>query len=262
MTRRTRLLVALIFSCFPVAMVDADARTDRERAGLIGPVRTVATTDMLPHSDMAVGSYSVTIYDPQGNEIEATISNYGVLTGKDVHTYDAQGQRTETAHYGPDGSVNSKTSYRYDPEGQLIEQKFCAVSGDCFGEKVYFYDVQGNCTEERVTNPNNSFVKLRLVHTYNAQGQREKTTIYDSHDPGFAIATYNTQGNMTEMVAYHAENSPSGNKTVFTYEFDTPGNWITQVWSGCSPRTEAREYDCAEPRRIKRTISYYPTAAP
>jgi hypothetical protein len=45
------------------------------------------------------------------------------------------------------------------------------------------------------------------------------------------------------MVAHDADSSRTGNKTVLTYEFDAPGNWITQVWSGCSPGTEAREYD-------------------
>jgi antitoxin component YwqK of YwqJK toxin-antitoxin module len=244
-------------------------------------VRTVTTAATLPNSERAAGQHSVTTYDPQGNEIEVASYNYGVLTVKEVHTYGAQGQRTETARYNPDGTLAATTTYdaqgqrtetvRYSsagtlfakttylhtsaPQGQRIEQSAC--SGNCFGKEVYTYDPQGNLVEEVTYYPDSSTLRLRLVHTYDAQGQRTQTTSYEAHDPGFAVETYDAQGNVRELVSYAAEGAPTGNKTVFTYEVDALGNWVKQSWFGCSPSAAPGKYDCSETRGVTRTLSYY-----
>jgi antitoxin component YwqK of YwqJK toxin-antitoxin module len=206
-------------------------------------------------------------YDLQGKlTAEVSYNSDGSLSRKTVHTHDSQGRKQETSSYEPTGSLSSKTTYTYDDEGKLIEE----VSYNSFGllhTRLFTYDDKGNLTEEEVYGPGGDF-KYRSEHTYDDQGRRMATTNYDTRDPALGIEktveTYDANGNILELTTYYTEKVgdeedrpiPPPAKRVYTYEFDTHGNWIKQTQTLCTAETGK---PVCEPSMVTyRTITYYP----
>ncbi len=286
MNRLTRLLVMFVLSCYPLSPVGAggktdkeciphavfgdiifvtwaEGKTDREQAGLVGPVRTVAFP-------VSVTGHIMTTYDPEGNEIETAYYDgdgrppYAVT----VHTYDAQGKRTEVTQYTYDGSLFFKYVYTYNPQGQLTESRDVFYNNsllNSFIKSVYTYDARGNLIEQiiydrdsldkieaRITYTYNPHGKLsetttysnsshnviyRATYTYGSHGKLSKATHYDAaRDPILkSVETYDARGNMSKKVTYYytrvgkgkeRESYPPNLTEVYTYEFDARGNWI------------------------------------
>jgi len=96
--------------------------SDRERDGLIGPVRRlrVETTKLLVKGDKAVESLrvlrEVTTYDPKGKKLDSVAYpvEAGTLPGKEEYQYDARGNMIEMTLRGADGSILSKEKYEYE----------------------------------------------------------------------------------------------------------------------------------------------------
>lgn len=266
-----RLLMVFILSLLSVPLAAAGKQTDKDRANLTGPVQTISTVSFTERPDGWRDRQRVnTTYDSKGNEVETAFYNSsdagGALYEKAVHVYDNQGKRTETL-YRDGSSLHRKTVYTYNAQGLLTERITCDAAG-CFDKIAYTYDPQGNLTEEVFYDPDGSSIKLHLVHTYDAQGHRTETTSYDTHDPALGIekvvTTYDTKGNILETISYYTEKVgdergkpiPLPSKFVYTYEFDTYGNWIKQTQTLCTSETGK---PVCEPSMVTyRTITYYP----
>lgn len=263
-----RAVVSLVFSLHFVSLAAAGVKTDLQKEGLIGPVRTVRTeTAQFSHHrgqwiEGPRGQPASMTYDRHGNRIE------GGYAAKTLHTYDAQGNRIETISYGPDGSLLDKTLYTYDGRGNLTEA--VSESSGYINRTGYTYDDRGKLTEETVYGPGGD-IKVESVHIYDAQGRKIQTIDKDpAHDPGLGIdkvvTTYDTKGNIIEMTTYYTrragdeEERPVSlpNKRVYTYEFDARGNWVKRTWTLCS--SESGKPVCEPSLVTYRTITYYPKA--
>jgi YD repeat-containing protein len=209
-----------------------------------------------------------TIYtsDLQGKLTEEVSYNPdGSLSSKTVHTYDSQGREQETSSYEPNGSLTSKTTYMYDDEGKLIEE-VCYNPFGLLNTMLFTYDDKGNLTAEQIYDP--SGLKSRSEHTYDEHGRRVATTNYDPHGPALGISkvvtTYDAKGSILEVTTYYTHKTgdeedrpiPPPAKRVYTYEFDTYGNWIKQTQTLCTSETGK---PVCEPSLVTyRTITYYP----
>ena len=93
-----------------------------------------------------------------------------------------------------------------DAKGRLIQEIYCFSSG-CDDKKVYSYDSKGNLTEEVLYYLRGDSVKVRVTHTYDSQGRRTQTTVWDAHGPGLGIGEtvqkYEARGNVTESTTYY-----------------------------------------------------------
>jgi hypothetical protein len=195
------VIIVLILSLLFVSPVAAGMKTDRERAKLKGPVRTVTTVE-----DKARG---VITYNFRGDEIEEIYKSSAPITEfKKIHTYDAKGRRTKTDYYGhEEDTVPWKTKhYTYDAKGRLIQEIYCLSFG-CDDKKVYTYNSKGNLAEETLYYPSSTSVKVRLVHNYDSQGHRTQTTAWEAHGPGLGIGEtvqkYDGKGNVRECTTYY-----------------------------------------------------------
>jgi hypothetical protein len=199
MKRCSTIIIVLILSLLFVLPLGAETKTDREKAGLKGPVRTVITV-----TNEGRGKRT---YNLRGEEVEE-IYKGSVTEFKKMHTYDSQGRRTKTDYYGrEEDTVPWKTKrYTYDAKGRLIQEIYCFSSG-CDDKKVYSYDSKGNLTEEVLYYPRGDSVKVRVTHTYDSQGRRTQTTVWDAHGPGLGIGEtvqkYEARGNVTESTTYY-----------------------------------------------------------
>lgn len=252
-----KLCLALVPGLLLVSVAMAGAKTDRERAGLVGPVRTVSSVTTLP---TGTGERVVSVYDANGNEIEAALYHGpaigGSLAEKSIHSYDAEGHRTATATYNGDGVLLKKTTYAYDARGNLTEM----VSSDDAGlieKTAYTCDEKGQPTEEVVYYAHGA-VTLRSVYSYDPKGNRTQSLSY-AHDGSVTktVYTYDTKGNVTACATYAADGSLTDNLT-YTYEFDSTGNWIKQMESICDPLAQSGKSACAPSAVLSRTITYEP----
>jgi antitoxin component YwqK of YwqJK toxin-antitoxin module len=253
MGRHLITITMLMLSFLFVAGARAEIQTDREQAGLKGPVLTVVENSA--GSDETV----VTAYNSRGGEEEQIIYS-SINYVRRAHTYDAQGRRTKTNHYyRPEDSVPRKTThYTYDAKGKLIQEITCDTAG-CFNKKVYTYDSREKLTEEVLYYPSGDSFKVRLVHAYDPQGHRIRTTIQEAHGPGLGIGDtvqeYDASGNVFRSTTYYlgrkAGDKEDGDATpphelVSVSKYDSNGNVIETV-SRDSRRTPEDEDECGYP---------------
>src|SRR6185436_5339058 len=96
--------------------------TDRQRDGLVGPVRRVRTEVVKLSNDsgkLSEGKHAVlevVSYDIKGTKTENQYFPIAGanLTGKEVYKYDDKGNISEMTLLNPDGSLLSKETYKYE----------------------------------------------------------------------------------------------------------------------------------------------------
>ena len=185
-------------------------------------------------ADGALHDRTLYAYDESGNKIEkVTYRADGSVGEKLVHSYNAEGQRIETASFTASRNIikNRRTVYTYNRQGNPAQ----AVTSDELGlisKETFLYDPSGRLTEEVLYYPDGSSVKVRSIHTYDAEGNRTSTGVYEAHDPGSVAVLYDRKGNVIENLTYAADGSITP-KIVFIYKFDSAGNWIRRSALHC-----------------------------
>lgn len=104
-----------------IHLLDA-TETDRDRDGLVGPVRRIRTetAKLLNKGDKWIEGTRVVLetatYDMKGVKVDNAyfLSASGSLTGKEVYKYDDKGNIVEMTLFNTDGSVLSKEVYKYE----------------------------------------------------------------------------------------------------------------------------------------------------
>ena len=283
--RKCLALLILTFACAHPST--AQTQTDRESAGVIGPVRTVRVetarvsdvSGQLVEGERAVAqifsfdmkggltersvfnrggspdrkrrSYT---YDAKGRESERAFLNAdGVLTSKAVSTYDVKGRKVEMTFYNPGGEVNHVEKFEYDDRGKMIREVHLNPDGTIRNASAYTHDASGRLIEWSLYKPDGS-LSQRRVSTYDEKGRETGWTIYRGEGtPALGQRrSYNERGNVVESLRYG--NGVLVSRETFTYEFDERGNWVrrrtlSETVKGGISHTEIQvDY---------RTITYY-----
>lgn len=107
----------------PVLSSILDSDTDRNRDGLLGPVRRIKTetAKLVSKAGKVVEGQKQVLetaaYDIKGAKIENAyfpIAGAASLTGKESYKYDEKGNISEMTLYNPDGSLLGKEVYAYE----------------------------------------------------------------------------------------------------------------------------------------------------
>jgi YD repeat-containing protein len=196
-------------------------------------------------------------YDEYGRLSEIAISRPdGPLLSKQIFTYDALGRLLVSTSKDYDRSINLTTRYSYDGKGRLIKEE------SDVGERHYVYDAKGLLVKEE--SGGNS-----LIYSYDAKGHKISTTNYDAHGPGLGIekvvTRYDSIGNIIAITTYYTHTleeeksrqvSPP-NTSIYTYEYDSYGNWVKQARWICTAPLMRRKFRCEPSLVAYRTLSYY-----
>lgn len=154
-------------------------KSDREKAGLLGPVRKVRTGGRWP-SDGApaaaehewVDGFSV--YDEGGRLLEDASAERSLIEQepyRSVYAYDDRGLVSEIRTFQEDGSPFGVTEYAYDASGKLTRQTFTSVQGH--GGSRTKYDARGNVKEISWFEPDGTLRSKQVWHyTYREDGNR------------------------------------------------------------------------------------------
>jgi antitoxin component YwqK of YwqJK toxin-antitoxin module len=282
------LLALLVVTLACAHPSNAQSKTGREVAGLVGPVHTVRVetarvsnvsgrfvegervltqlssfdekgnatgqsvfdTDGSPRWKLAWGH----TYDAKGRETETTYINArGTLTCRAVSVYDGQGRKVEMTFYCPGGAVNHVETFAYDEGGRMIREAHLNPDGTLRNSSASTYDADGRLIESSLNKPDGT-LSQRNVHTYDERGREAEWVIY-REDGTPAIGQrydYDESGNVAESLRYG--NGVLLSRETFTYEFDARGNWVKrrvvrETTKGDTSRTEMEvNY---------RTIAYY-----
>lgn len=184
-------------------------------------------------------------YDPTGRLEKKTLGNSVYTT----YDYDAAGNVEHLINFKPDGSVLSRYDYGYDASGRRTSMS------SLDGEWTYGYDPLGQLTHAVFDSVNAAIPDQDLAYIYDGAGNRIRTiangviTEYTTndinqytavggvtqiYDPDGNLAS-NTEGGVTTIYAYDAENRLVGTSTptdAWTYEYDAFGNRVATIHNG------------------------------
>ncbi len=290
-----RLFVTLTITLLLFTSANAQKKTDREKAHLFGAVRTVRSEMVnylggkLQEKGQAKQLDTVT-YDINGSEVERTIySDYGFLIGKEIRTFDAKGNLIESVLSDDKGAVMERRVYTYDT-GKLAQIISYDVKGNVGLKQVNSYDANKRLKEETYFNPKIAVGKT--VYKYNEKGEISEVAFYladgskaiapigpclgahkviynydGNNKPSKVVAyepdgevkkswqyTYNSKGLLVEDIR---ESTWSSLKFVYTYEYDSQGNWVKQISNAISKSKLSQIEPFERKTVISREITYY-----
>lgn len=248
-------------------------RTEKEREGLLGPVKTVLV-EIGKISKNEAGKWIPgprmpwlsTTYDVKGNRIEEDqLYNEESLNFKSVFVYDSNGRLKEGVEYNYKGVVVFKWTYTHDAAMKITEKRVLPNEA-LFSTSVYRYDANGNLVEEARshTQTANSF---KWIYTYDEAGRMLDESFYLIRSKPLpnktgkslnykSVYSYGKEGHPTEKIHY----GPTGgleSKKSYRYEYDAEGNWISQTaWES----VDRGGTSALEPTEVTyRTIKYHPS---
>jgi YD repeat-containing protein len=221
------LLLLLSFAYF----ADAQTRNVREKAGLFGPVKSVRleTSKIRERDGEQVESpralESITRYDEMGNEIDQSIYFNGVLQGKIISVYDAQGNFTQT-HYNAEGAVTARSIVKYDGAGKVTELSTYNANGSLTRKVTYVRNDLGKLTEEIAVDYVRPALSYRIVHFYDEAGKPTMDRVYDADGVLKQESVHTSAG--TDVITHKKDGSTKlwdAKLADLSFEYDSQGNW-------------------------------------
>src|ERR687893_218181 len=123
-------------------------RTDREKHGLRGPVKSVHV--VIAQLEEQGGQLTerpwfshTTTFDRDGRLIEQVNRNPDGSEWRTVNDYSDSGVLSATRHYDPSGVLNSEVRYLYDGGGRMIAEQHVTQDGRVSTPTTYAYDGEG-----------------------------------------------------------------------------------------------------------------------
>lgn len=231
-------------------------RSNRESAGINGPVRTVRIEGRQLHAvtykQWGVMVYTV-IYDDQGRTLEdAEYLPGGNPDIKTTFAYDSRGNEIERAHYTHD-ELTYRSTTRYDAHNRKLEAINFDEKGKQTSRFIFQYEKSGRQVRfelqadgkrrqrgwtmlnsrgdplEQVEFDDRGSGSHRYVYTYDAAGNKTSDVDYYKTDEGTHVRkntyVYNNRGDLIEEAYY-----PDGTLHVRkTHRVDLRGNKIESI---------------------------------
>lgn len=290
-----RLFTVLTLTLLLFNSAGAQKKPDREKENLLGAVRSVRSqmTDYIDEKlqeKERTKQLDIVTYDTKGNEVERTIyDDYGFLVGKEVHTHDANGnliesvlsdpkgvvmerrvyvydmgKLTQTVSYDGKGNVGLKQVNSYGENGRLREETYYDPK-KAVGKTIYKFDGKGNVSEVAFYLANGSKAVApigpclgahRVTYSYDEKGRPIKVAAYepDGELKKSWQYSYNPRGQVTEDIR---ESAWSRTTFVYTYEYDSYGNWIKQIATINDQSKLSQMEPHGRKTIISREIAYY-----
>jgi hypothetical protein len=175
-------------------------RTDTERQGLRGPVKSVyVETARLEAQDGRITekpwfSHIIT-FDQEGRLIEQTNCNPDGSGWRTINEYSDSGGLMVTRGYDPSGALSSERRYVYDDEGRLIAEQYVTQGGRVTTPTTYAYDSEGQkikTQEYDFSGEANVLIGIEGTHTsVSASEARRVDTRYDRRASAVEVKVFN-----------------------------------------------------------------------
>lgn len=224
----------------------AQGKSDRERNGLSGPVKSVRTE--ISFKECRAGELTEVERSESGEEYEPDGAAAGArgrpapsdpLSKMLAYPFDEGTPRVEEPAYGEDGALLYTNVYTYDNNARRAEHVSYKADGAALSRWVVVFDGRGRIAETKA---------------YNAEGALSSWNVHRRDERGNEIESslYKEDGALVEV---QKGGCSYLNRFVSDYEFDAAGNWVTQVISMPFLRDGRAELQPFATKR--RTIVYY-----
>lgn len=183
--------------------------TDREKQGLVGPVRSVRA--------------EMTRFEERGGRLTAqpwlghifTFNREGWLVGRvdrnpdgsewrTANDYSDSGRLLATRVYDPSGALSREVRYVYDGEGRLIAEQHVTRDSSVTAPTIYAYDVEGRkmkVQENDSPGEANVMVGIEGTNTAVIAGEaRRVETGYDRRGEAVEVKVFNADGALVSRV--------------------------------------------------------------
>jgi hypothetical protein len=206
-----KTLLAFVIAClFWPSAANAQGRSDREQACLIGPVKSVET-------------YSIYFVMKDGKIEEAK------REPRYSDTYNIEGNKTESVFY--QNNWIDKYLYTYDTKGRCAGYEAYKVASDktlaLEKKRVYTLDDNGNTVEDKIFNPDGGLTDL-ITHKYDSKGNEVEEAHFAGADRlmNRFVFTYDERGNRTSFIIFGPDDTV---ERIFESVFDNKGNIIEEL---------------------------------
>ena len=238
---RLRLQNTLLAGFLLLAAEPGASQSDRASEGLIGPVSSVRI--------------EVAVFSRVGGEwVE------GAREPLAAFHFDEEGYRTDESRDPRESRVETPEVRRsYDSSGRVLEE----LTSDFLGlvsRATYDYDLHGRLVERILYYPDGRTRKVRELHTYDSDGRKQQTTVYEAHDPGAGIGrreyVYDNEGNVVENTTYTTDGALL-DRRLLHYVYDAVGNWTERKLQHCLPAEPRGQPHCTPHSVTYQDISYF-----
>ena len=268
----TKLAFIITVTLLGVSFATAQDKTsDRAKAGLSGPVKSLRSVSIDYSGEKIVGEGFMkregdrVSYDAAGRETDRVpVSDYGDSMGKISRIFDQQGLLAESSWVDAKGKLLKRDVFRYT-DGRLSETLTYTGAGDLLEKTVHAYDGGGRLEAEIYYDRNKPIA--RTVYRYGDKskpieisffmadgskatapvgpclGAHRMTLDYNDKGKNISQTAFEADGTQKKryrwkyddrgnIVEYFTETEGSTVNFVYKYEFDTRGNWIKRVSTG------------------------------
>lgn len=227
---------SLILCLVWITPVGAQTKTDRDRAELVGPVKSVEAylIDFFMKNGSTVEGkrrpWHSTSYNTEGNISErVSYDPTGAITDRYKHTFDAKGRSTGYEEYSAfmhkSLTIPRRHVYKLDEEGRRVEY-ILFESDETVGTRfVYKYDPKGNLIEDQWY-PHTGKLGSKRVNVFDERGNQTSQTNYpgDGALSSKFISKFDGHGNRTEWLQYRGDTL----RYKITYRYDSKGRILEQ----------------------------------
>ena len=237
---RRLIVAALLLTLFNPGPARQQAeQNDREREGLVGPVKTVSAERIDPADDSGGVKeperrqpLDAVTFDERGREVSRRIySDYGFLIGTQTSTYDAAGRLAESSLKAEEKEYESREVYRYDSNSRLVEKLSYEAGGADPLKESFAYDARARVAEVALSYRGEE--GGRTKYKYEEKGRLAEVSFYKrGGEPAVAPVgpcfgahrlayKYDARGRVAEMRAYKPDDTL---KRTTTFDYDERGN--------------------------------------
>jgi hypothetical protein len=281
------------FVGFPSA--GQDSKTDREKAGLIGSVKSITSSSADYSGEKIEGKgYSIkppetVSYDVAGNEVEdQMVSDFGSQMGKTTNKFDQERRLIESVWTDPKGNILRKDVYTYT-DGRLSEIKTYDEKDVLREKTAHVYNDKQLLLEEVYYDPAKPVAKT--VYRYDpkrtdpleiaffmADGRKATAPVGPCMGAHRLVYTYDGRGRIAtkdvfeddgafkkgygwtydekgNIATYFIKSRGSRTTFIYRYEYDSRGNWIKQIAVGTSKEDGVDVFGKPAPPYVRTTVT-------
>jgi hypothetical protein len=250
---------SLILCLLWITPIVSQTKTDRDRAELVGPVKSVEAYLIdfsMKNGTIVEGKrrpWHSTTYNPEGNISEkVSYDHTGAITAKYIHTYDAtgrsigyeeysatldknltiprrhvytlgeEGRRVEYIVFESDESVGTRFLYKYDAKGNLTEEQWYAHTGQLGGKSLYIFDEKGNQTSQTNYHGDGA-LNWKNISKFDGNGNRTEWLQYQGSTLRYKItSSYDSKGRILDKETFEFNGIPGS----YTSHAPEPGKVV------------------------------------
>lgn len=250
-----KIVVTVLLVCAFCAAAGAQTQSERERAGLRGPVRVVRTEVV----ELAQGDGDGAAAGPRwplqtvgytqrgGKSRQVDFNQDGSASQTLIYASDAEGRATGYEEFSGGMTVPRRHVFVLDEKGNRVEHRIVQPDGASGEKNVYRYDERGRLVETKVLEHKGALLS-RIVHAYDARGRRASQTIHNADGSVSSVSRveYDARGRVAER------NRFDGGLLTYRvrYTYDRRGRLVEQETVGSVLETDFPPSEVHAPGRV------------